>query len=106
MVGGKAAAEAGAGTHGAVRCSAFHEKAVKVEVRVGIGLPCGLGWWSMFRSNLPQKGGTLPSGYRSFFTSSRDASQSFRIEGPRLRCRSRKWFVVGVVFPQTQKQNR
>ena len=50
----------------AVRCIAFHEKAVKVDVRFGIGLPCGLWWWSMFRSNLPQKGGTLPSGYRSY----------------------------------------
>ena len=61
----------------AVRCIPFHEKAFKLKMKfisllcykmgvaVGIGLPCGLANRSMFRSKLPQKGGTLPSGYRS-----------------------------------------
>ena len=74
----------------AVRCIALHEKAFKLKMKfisllcykmgmaVGIGLPCGLADRSMFRSKLPQKGGTLPSGYRSLSISCFHAMQRNR----------------------------
>jgi hypothetical protein len=38
---------------------------------LGSGFHADLLWWSRFRSNLAQKGGTLPSGYRSLYASMR-----------------------------------
>ena len=57
----------------------FHEEAVKFWLKYISVLGCGVGsgfhadsmWWSMFRSNLPQNSGTLPSGYRSVYASTR-----------------------------------
>ena len=108
----------------AVRCIAFHEKASSGKMKFIsslLGRRFGGGGWdrasmrtqcdrSMFRSKLTTKSGTLPSGYRSRFSASSDASQSFRIVGPlffrQAQARRREGLIGTLTLPQAQQQDR
>jgi hypothetical protein len=86
----------------------FHEKAFKLKMKfISFWVGCALGsgfhadsmWWSRFRSNLAQKGGTLPSGYRSLLclhAMHRNRSGSFVLDCLPVR----KGLIVTAVFPQ------